>query len=68
LGLLSIRAVDSLPGTGRTTLITVGERFPHGDLIGLLIYRHVGHVNPRYLIGSGSALLAPSLSRRSIGK
>jgi len=28
----------------------------------------VGHVNPRYLIGSGSALLAPSLSRRSIGK
>jgi hypothetical protein len=40
LGLLSIRAVDSLPGTGRTTLITIGQRIPHGDLIGLLIYRH----------------------------
>jgi hypothetical protein len=35
IGLLSIRAVDSLPTTGRTTLITIGQRVPHSRLIGL---------------------------------
>jgi hypothetical protein len=52
MGLLSIRAVDSLPGTGRTTLITIGQRIPHSDLIGTgyaaetitECLRHLGHL------------------------
>jgi hypothetical protein len=31
--LLSIRAVDSLPRPCRTTLITIGQRIPHDELI-----------------------------------
>jgi hypothetical protein len=42
LDLLSIRAVDSLSSTGCTTLITIGQRISHRDLIGSFLHRPSG--------------------------